>query len=78
MKDSYMAYQAHKSHIVGYDSADNEFHADYKTSKTGSAVKAHFINDTHLTLCFDNNYIDESASKSEEPIVWKWEEVQEA
>lgn len=54
--DGYFATQAHQDHIVGYDAADNEFHADFKKSNDDSAVMAHF-NESKVTLCYNDNCI---------------------
>lgn len=60
-QDGFFATQAHSSKIVGYDASDNEFHADFKRSNDDTAVMAHFINDTHLTLCYNENCIGADA-----------------
>ncbi|KAL5511068.1 hypothetical protein ACEPAH_4283 [Sanghuangporus vaninii] len=78
MNDGYFATQAHEDHIVGYDSGDNEFHADFKKSNDDSAVMAHFINDQQLTLCFDNNCIGSGAKKTEDKFAWNFTQIQGA
>ncbi|KAL5511067.1 hypothetical protein ACEPAH_4282 [Sanghuangporus vaninii] len=77
-KDSFIATQAHQDHIVGYDSGDNEFHADFRKSNDGSAVMAHFINENQLTLCFDSNCIGGRGVKTEEKFVWNYTQIGEA
>ncbi|KAL5489727.1 hypothetical protein ACEPAI_4559 [Sanghuangporus weigelae] len=75
-QDGWIATQAHKNHILGYDSGADEFHADFKSSNDDSAIMAHFVEgDCKLTLCYQKYCIGGGGARTGDKFVWSCDKI---